>query len=208
MQASTSLELIDPHAFRFYRDALEVLRRCSVPFLVGGAYALDRYTGIARHTKDFDIFVRPGDAARTLEAFAAAGYRTQMTFPHWLGKVFFEQDFVDIIFSSGNALCPVDDDWFAHAVPGRVLGVEVKLCPPEEMIWQKAYIMERERFDGADVAHLLRACGERLDWERLLRRFGPHWRILLVHLILFGFVYPAEQSKVPGHVLRALTDKL
>ena len=26
----------------------------------------------------------------------------------------------------------------------------------EESLWQKAFIMERERYDGADVAHLLR----------------------------------------------------
>ena len=28
------------------------------------------------------------------------------------------------------------------------------------MIWSKAFIMERERFDGADVAHLLLHCLE------------------------------------------------
>ena len=34
------------------------------------------------------------------------------------------------------------------------------LIPAEEMIWSKAFIMERERYDGADVAHILRACAE------------------------------------------------
>ena len=28
------------------------------------------------------------------------------------------------------------------------------------------------------MAHLLRAGGRLLDWRRLLRRFGPHWRVL------------------------------
>ena len=32
-----------------------------MPFLVGGAYAFERYTGIARHTKDFDLFIHPRD---------------------------------------------------------------------------------------------------------------------------------------------------
>jgi hypothetical protein len=32
--------------------------------------------------------------------------------------------------------------------------------------------MERERFDGADVAHIILAYGDRLDWRRLLERFG------------------------------------
>jgi hypothetical protein len=206
--SSAGLEQTDPQAFRFYRQALVVLRHSQVPFLVGGAYAFGYYTGIVRHTKDFDVFVRPADARPALAAFARAGYRTEVTFEHWLGKVFFENDFIDVIFSSGNGECAVDDDWFAHATAGEVLGVPARLCPAEEMVWQKAFIMERERFDGADVAHLLRARAAELDWERLLRRFGPHWRVLLSHLVLFGFVYPAEQDKIPAPVFDALVSRL
>jgi hypothetical protein len=203
-----ALRETDPHAYHFYRAALRTVRRARLPFLVGGAYALGYYTGVVRHTKDFDLFVRPADAPRVLEALAEAGYRTEMTFPHWLGKAFAQDDFVDVIFCSGNGLCPVDDDWFAHATPARVLGLSVKLCPAEEMIWQKAFIMERERFDGADVNHLLWARGPTLDWRRLLGRFGPHWRILLSHLLLFGYVYPAERHKVPAEVLGKLLEGL
>jgi hypothetical protein len=72
------------------------------------------------------------------------------------------------------------------------------------MIWQKAYIMERERFDGADIAHLLRARGQALDWDRLLQRMDPHWEVLLAHLILFRFIYPAEQHVVPAWVMEDL----
>jgi hypothetical protein len=76
------------------------------------------------------------------------------------------------------------------------------------MIWSKAFVQERERFDGADVAHLIRSVGVGLDWGRLLRRFGPHWRVLLSHLVLFGYIYPRERSKVPGHVLDDLLGRL
>ena len=129
-----------------------------------------------------------------------------MAFSHWLGKAFSGDDFVDVIFSSGNGLCTVDDEWFANAALMEAGGV--LLCPAEELIWQKAFIMERERFDGADVNHLLRACGPQLDWDRLLRRFGPHWQLLLVHLLLFGFVYPAERQRVPARVVEALLQRL
>jgi len=209
MQANAnSLEQLDPQAFQFYRDALATLQQSGVPFLVGGAYAFAYYTGIVRHTKDFDFFTRPDDAPRILDVLRAAGYHTEVTFPHWLGKAFHEDNFVDVIYSSGNGMCPVDDAWFDNAVSGEVLGVPVRLCPAEEMIWQKAYIMERERFDGADVAHLIRARGPEMDWDRLLRRFGPHWRILLSHLVLFGFIYPGERAKVPDQVLDTLTARL
>jgi hypothetical protein len=204
-EATTEL---DARAFAFYREALAAVRAAGVPFLVGGAYALAHYTGIVRHTKDLDLFTRPADAPRVLQALAAVGYKTEMTFPHWLGKAFAGEDFVDVIFCSGNGLCPVDDAWFAHAVGARVMGVDVHLCPAEEMIWQKAFIMERERFDGADVLHLLRARGAHLDWPHLLARFGSHWRLLLGHLILYGYVYPAEQDRIPAAILRELVGRL
>ena len=188
---------LDDVTLRFYRDVLERMRRSGPPFLVGGAYAFACYTGIVRHTKDLDLFVRPADAGAALETLAAAGCRTEITFTHWLGKAFHEEDFVDIIYSSGNGLCPVDDAWFDHAVPHLVLGRPASLCPPEEMIWQKAFIQERERFDGADVAHLIHAHGRTLDWRRLLDRFGPHDRVLFGHLVLFGYIYPAARTAFP-----------
>jgi hypothetical protein len=204
----SDLEQWAPETFRFYRDALAVTRASGIPFLVGGAYALAAYTGIVRHTKDLDLFVRPTHAQAVLHALAAAGYRTELTFPHWLGKAFHGDDFVDVIFSSGNGLCTVDDSWFAHAQAGEILRTLVRIMPAEEMIWQKAYIMERERFDGADVLHMIRACGRDLDWDRLVARFGPNWRVLLCHLVLFNFVYSAEQGCIPERVLRTLTGRL
>ena len=90
----------------------------------------------------------------------------------------------------------------------ELLGIPVRLCPPEEIIWSKAYVMERERFDGADIAHLIRKSGRDFDWHRLLRRFGAHWRVLLVHLVMFGFVYPGERDIVPAWVIHELSDRL
>jgi hypothetical protein len=93
-------------------------------------------------------------------------------------------------------------------VPGQVFGFPVKFCPPEEMIWTKAFIMERERYDGADVTHLLLKCGEQLDWRRLISRFGSHWRVLLSHLILFGYIYPSDRQRIPDYVLKELLARL
>jgi hypothetical protein len=196
----------DPYAF--YGDALASLQAAGCDFLVGGAYALGRYTGIVRDTKDLDVFVRPEDQAATLAHLRASGYRTELTYPHWLGKAFCGDHVLDIIFGSGNGVAIVDGLWFRHAVPDHVRGVPVALIPVEEMIWSKAFIMERERYDGADVAHLISAQGTRLNWDRLVRRFGPHWRVLLSHLVLFGFIYPGERAIVPARVMDELQRRL
>lgn len=198
----------DLDASSFYADSLERLNNSGIEFLVGGAYAFAHYTGIFRDTKDCDLFVRPADCRRVLDLFSAHGLHTELTFPHWLGKVFFGEYFIDVIFSSGNGVATVDDEWFEHAINKQVFGVGVRLCPVEEMIWSKGFIAERERYDGADVMHLLRGCGADLDWRRLLRRFGPNWRVLLMHLVMFGFVYPSERTRIPEWVMRLLLQRL
>ena len=192
---------------RFYRDALEYLNAARAPYLVGGAYAYALYTGIERHTKDLDIFVRARDCGRVLTVLRDAGYRTEVAFTHWLAKAFSGDHLIDVIFSSGNGLSPVDDAWFTHAPGASLLGVPVRLTPPEEMIWSKAFIMERERFDGADICHLLRACGRGLEWERLIARFGTHWPVLLTHVLLFQYAYPGEADTIPRRVVRRLLDR-
>jgi hypothetical protein len=189
---------------------LDILEGAGLSVLVGGAFAQKYFTGISRDTKDLDLFLMESDLHRALAALERRGYRTEITFTHWLAKVYDkdERQFVDIIFNSGNGLCVVDKGWFERAPSGEALGRQVKFCPVEESIWQKAFIMERERFDGADVLHMLRASGERIDWARLLRRFGPHWRLLLAHVVLFDFVYPGERHAIPARVMAAFAERL
>jgi hypothetical protein len=115
---------------------------------------------------------------------------------------------VDLVFSSGNGICRVDDLWFEFALEADVLGMPVKIAPVEELLWQKAFVMERERYDGADVAHILRACAESLNWDRVLQRFEPYWQLLMSYLVLFSFIYPSERHRIPGKVMNDLVGRL
>ena len=58
------------------------------------------------------------------------------------------------------------------------------------------------------VAHLLRAQGLKMNWDRLLARFGAHWRVLYAHLVLFGFIYPDQSRQIPKTVLEDLTERM
>ena len=185
-------------------DALRALATSGVPFLVAGAYAFFEYTGIFRDTKDLDLFVRREDLDRAFAVLEQSGFRTELVDPVWIGKAFRGEWFVDLIFSSGNGVAVVDDAFFEHARLARVMGVDVLLAPPEEMLWSKSFVLERERYDGADVNHLIHARAGDLDWERLLVRFDRYWEVLLSHLLLYRFAYPSERSRVPDGVLRAL----
>ena len=188
----------------FYRAVLRALKAADLPFLIGGAYALARYTAIDRTTKDLDLMVRRSDWPLIARALRTDGIYTRLVFPHWLGKALEGPAQVDIIFSGGNALTRVDDDWFTRATPARVLGFNVLLCPAEELLWSKAFVMERERYDGADVLHLILRQGDRLDWTHLCDRFAGHERVLLSYLLLFEYAYPGERDTVPRWVIRRL----
>ena len=193
---------------RLHRRSVVALQDAGVPFLIGGAYVVEVYAGVSRQTKDFDLYLRPQHVDSAIQALKRAGYKTRKTFPHWLAKAKRGPDRIDLIFRAGNGLCEVDDSWFERAPGGNFLGLDVSLCAPEEMIWMKAYIMERERFDGADIAHLLQSCVDNLDWPHLLHRFGPDWRVLLSHLVLFGYIYPGERDKIPTAIMDDLIARL
>src|SRR5437773_7527458 len=105
--ASAPATFLDEESRDFYRHALGLLDENKIEYLVGGAYAFARYTGIERHTKDFDIFIRRSDFDRAAVVLAKAGYKTELTFPHWIGKAYDGDDFIDLIFSAGNAVAAV-----------------------------------------------------------------------------------------------------
>jgi hypothetical protein len=197
----------NPDKLDFYRATLELFNSEGLPYLVGGTHAYYRYTGIARETKDFDVFVRRSDYPKFEDAVQRAGYKTELKFPHWLGKIYKDDAFVDLIFSGGNGEAAVDEEWFEHAVDGKIFGLPAKLAAPEEMIWSKSYVMERERYDGGDVMHLFLRTGKRLDWNRLVRRFGDHWRLLLMQIVKFGFVYPSERFRIPREITEELMNR-
>lgn len=208
--------LMSPHlrqnqqaaAEAFYRRAISLLLDAGVPFMIGGGYAVRVYTGVTRKTKDVDLFLLPDDIQRALACLASAGFQTELPFSHWLAKARTGENFIDLIFNSGNGCCPVDQAWFDHATDCKWMGLSLKLCPPEESIWQKAFIMERERYDGADVAHLIKACAPTLDWRRLLWRFGESWQVLFSHLILFSFIYPDHLAAIPKWLMVELSARL
>jgi hypothetical protein len=189
-------------------SALRALDAAGVPFLVAGAYAFFEYTGIFRDTKDLDVFLRARDLEEAFRALERVGFRTEIEDPGWIGKGWQGEYFVDLIFSSGNGVAAVDDAWFDHARRGRVMGVDVLLAPPEEMIWSKSFVVERERYDGHDVNHLVLACGEEMDWHRVLARFDRYWEVLMAHLLFFRFAYPTERAQVPAWVWEELTRRV
>jgi hypothetical protein len=194
----------EPEELNARARALRLLREAGIPFVVGGTYAYSHYTGIHRDTKDLDLFLTQEAADRAIEVFEQQGWRTERNTHGWLHKAFWGDYLMDLIYGSSNGITVVDEAWVAHGVEGEVLGEPCLISPAEEIIWSKAFVLERERFDGAELNHLFLAVGARLDWKRLLQRFDRYWEVLLAHLLFFRFAYPSDRENVPDWVMMGL----
>jgi hypothetical protein len=190
----------------FYKNVLRILNEEKCDYLIGGSLALAHYMHLPRAPKDLDIFLKRDDVEKTLDVLAKHGYETLVVHSHWLAKAYKGDLFIDFIFNSGNGIAQVDDSWFDEVPIGEMFGVKAPICRPEDIIWSKAFIMDRERFDGADIAHLIRDAGHQLDWQRLVDKFETHWRVLLAHVMLYQFIYPGDDA-IPQWVVSHLVNR-
>jgi hypothetical protein len=127
--------------------------------------------------------------------------------PVWLFKAHRDGFFVDLITGMSNAAIVVDDSWIELATPATVQGVETRVLAAEELIASKLFIARRERFDGADIAHVIYGTQGKLDWQRIVGMVGEHWEILLWALVLFRYVYPEQNSYVPKDIWAGLVTR-
>jgi len=191
-----------------FRDALCALNTAHVPYVVTGAFALALHTGIWHPTKDLDIALTHSSTAGALATLRQAGFQTEVLDPVWLGKAYREDFFVDLIFGMSNGVLVVRDSWIERSYPGQVADVDTRILAPEELLVSKLFVARRDRYDGADVVHLLYKLGEQLDWLYVLDLLGEHWQLLLLALTLFAYVYPANTDIIPRAVWTNLTGRL
>ncbi len=199
---------VPPKAEAFYADCLKHLKKSGVPFMVAGTYAVSSYTGIRRPTKDLDVFCRAGDYPRILKYFQALGYKTVVEDERWIAKIKKDRWTFDVIFNSRTAATPITDSWFAENHRCKIYGTEVQLIAPTELVWSKVFVQNRERYDGADIAHVILRQHQQIDWKRLLGYMEQYWEVLLIHVLNFRFVYPTERQCVPDWLFDELMSRI
>jgi hypothetical protein len=183
-----------------FRDVLEVLESRRVPYAVSGAFALRQHTGICRQTKDLDLFVTAQNCPAALECLRQEGMECDVTDPVWLAKARRGEYFVDLITGMSNGLILVEESWIERARAAVVYGVTTRVLAPEELVASKIFVARRERFDGADIAHVIYGTSGSFDWRREMELVGEHWEMLLWSLLLFRYVYPGQSHYVPAEI--------
>lgn len=191
-----------------FREVLVILEDKRIPYAVSGAFALRQHTGICRFTKDLDLFMTAGTSAAVLTLLQECGFECEVRDPVWLAKVHKGEFFVDLITGMSNGVIVVDDSWIERARPAVVHEVETRVLAPEELVASKIFVAKRERFDGADIAHIIYGTYPSFDWDRELKLVGEHWEMLLWSLLLFRYVYPAQTHYVPTAVWHELLQRL
>ena len=174
-----------------------------VPFGLGGAFGYASYTGMVRDTKDMDFFVTPRHRDAMIAVFTAAGaedYFAREPYDRaWIYRAHRDDTIVDLIWAMANRRAEVDERWLeGPRVTAR--GRQVTLIRPEELLWQKLYVMQRDRCDWPDVLNMLYAVGGQLDWEHLLDRLQADWPVLAGALWLYRWLCPGRIGRLPPWV--------
>jgi hypothetical protein len=183
-----------------FREVIQLLERKRVPFVISGAFALHEHTGIWRDTKDLDLFLPTVEVTRALKILEDDGFETEIMDHVWLAKAKRDGFFVDMITGMSNGVVRVDYSWIRRASRTEVFGCSVRVLAPEELIASKIFVTRRERFDGADICHIIYGTRGKFDWQRLMSLSGEHWEMLLWSLVLYHYVYPASSDYVPREI--------
>jgi predicted nucleotidyltransferase len=192
---------------KLFQQVLTLLEENRIPFAIAGAFALQAHTGICRDTKDLDLFLTAGNAAIAIDLLRRQGFDCEVCDPVWLHKAHRNGFFVDLITGMSNAAIAVQNSWIERAKSVVVHGVHTRVLAAEELLVSKLFVTRRERFDGADIAHVIYGTHGRLDWQRILALVGEHWEILFWSLVFFHYAYPAQSEYVPKEVWQELMQR-
>lgn len=194
-------DAVDDHEWELFRAAIDGMRARSVPFVIGGGFAFSFYARRWRNTKDLDFFIRRQDrdkAIDTLDEIGFVDYHDQRPYDRsWIYRGFKDGNIIDVIWEMANHRAAVDDAWFARGQDVPMRDRRVLMVAPEDLIWLKLYVFQRERCDWPDLLSVLYSRVESIDWDLLIDNVGQD-RVLLASLMaLFAWVSPERSDAVP-----------
>jgi hypothetical protein len=203
-QRPNCFDAIPAEDWSVYLAAIRAVEDAGVPFAVGGGMAYGCYVHRPRYTKDLDLFLRPADRERAIEAVHRAGfedyYERQPYERHWIFRGHRDGLILDLIWEMANARAEVDDAWLARGPVLAIHDTPVRLVPVEEMLWGKLYVVQRERSDWPDVWNMLACSGATLDWEHLVQRAGEDLPLLAAAVQMYGWISPAAARALPESI--------
>ena len=196
-------DLIPEPEWELYEAVIDEASARSIPFALGGAFALAAYTGAWRNTKDLDLYVLPQNRERMIGVLTHQGLDDYFDVkPYdrwWIYRGHRGDCIVDIIWAMANHRAEIDDLWMSGPAV-ELRGRWLRVLPAEALLWDKLYIMQRDRCDWPDVLNLLYSVGPDVDWKYLLRRMGEDRALMAAALSVFRWLAPGRAQELPAWI--------
>lgn len=204
MQSLDLASLTPQEHWPIYERVMRLAAERDIPFALGGALAMGAYSDRWRPTKDLDLYIVPEDRERMVQTFCDAGlvdYFDQVGYDRrWIYRGYQDGCIVDAIWAMANQRTIVDRKWLERGRQFDSDGLLIRVLPPEELIWSKLYVMQRDRCDWPDILNILYATSDTLDWHHLLSRMGSDLPLLRGVLSIFFWMCPSCAENLPETV--------
>lgn len=150
------------------KRAAAALREAEVEFMLGGGIAIWARGGPPTD-HDVDLYVRPVDADRALEALVQDGFHAERPPEDWLYKAMDEDgNLVDLIFRPAGG--EIDDATFARATDMEVSALSVHVASADDVVVTKLLAINEQEPDYRAILEVARALREQVDWEDVRER--------------------------------------
>ena len=193
--------VIPAEDWKLYKSVIDKFREIGIRFAIGGGLAFSEYSGRARNTKDIDLYIFPCDREKAIAAVLSLGfedyYEKEPYDRSWIFRSCQADVIVDIMWTAPNHRMTVDPRWLTRGRDACIHGSLVKFLPPEELIWAKIYVLQRDRCDWPDLLNILHAAGPMLDWRHLVDRVGKDAPLLAALLSTYRWMCPERALKLP-----------
>lgn len=200
--------LIPADEWNVYKIVLNTAIEAGLPFVLGGGLAVGVYSGRLRNTKDLDVYILPDHREAFIEVMTACGlvdYFDKLPYDRdWIYRGNRDNVIVDAIWAMANKRAQVDRSWLYSGPVIKMFGQEFRVIAPEELIWSKLYVLQRDRCDWPDILNLIHATGPHLDWDHLLGRVEEDQPLLKGLLSVFSWISPERAQEIPPHVWNTL----
>jgi|tagenome__1003787_1003787.scaffolds.fasta_scaffold20986621_3 hypothetical protein len=186
-----------------YRSVITAADDRQLRFAIGGGLAAATYCGQWRDTKDLDLYTFECDREKLLELLTSLGfvdYFDQKPYDRkWIYRAWKDGTIIDVIWSMANGRAKVDAHWL-NGPQVEIDGRTLHLIAPEEMIWNKLYVLQHDRCDWPDILTVLYSIAADLDWRHLVNRAGEDASLLAGLLSVFAWLCPAKAGSFPSWI--------
>jgi len=193
-----------------YSEVLRRVREQDIRFAVGGGMAVGTYVPARLSTKDIDLYVKPTDRHTVIQILEDCGlrdyYEKSPYERHWIHRRYEGEAIVDVMWGMPNRRAYVDDGWLTRGPEIELNGERMRVLPPEELIWAKLYVLQRDRSDWPDILNIMQVTAPTLNWDHLIDRVGADAPLLEALVSVFRWLSPATAAMIPPSARRRLKE--